>query len=88
LATDVSPATVRHVNKDHITISPAKGYSVTVFNVEGDGNIEALVTANDGSETIRLLVAAPGKGRSLKIEKHEPTGIVNLIYKDIPRAKV
>jgi hypothetical protein len=81
---DINPATVRYISKDHITISPAKGYSVTLFNVVEGSAVEAIVTADDGSETIRLLVAAPEPGRFMQIKKHEPTGIVNIIYQDKP----
>lgn len=82
----VNAATVRHINKDHITISPATGYSVTLFNIIGTtGSVEAIVAADDGSETIRLLVAAPEAGRLMQIKKHEPTGIVDITYSDPER---
>lgn len=78
---DFNPATVRHIDKDHVTISPAEGYSVTVFTVS-DGAVEACVTADDGSETIRLLIAAPEPGRAMQIKKHEPSGVVDITYSD------
>ncbi len=80
----IHPAIVRHISKDHITIAPGPGFVVTVFNI-ADAHVEAIVTSQDGLETHRLLIAAPDKGRSLEIKKHEPTGIVDLIYKDIRR---
>lgn len=80
---DFIPAIVRHISKDHVTIAPAKGYSVILFNV-ADKSVEAVVAADDGSETIRLLVAAPGAGRSMQIKTHQPTGIVNIYYTDTP----
>lgn len=77
----IIPAVVRHINRDLITIAPAEGFSVTVFNV-ADAHIEALVAADDGSETIRLLVEAPGPKRTMSIKRHAPTGIVNIEYAD------
>lgn len=79
------PATVRHISKDHVTIAPGKGYGVTVFNV-ADIGVEAIVAADDGSETIRLLVEAPGPKRTMTIKRHEPTGIIDIIYQDKPNA--
>ncbi len=76
---DVSPATVRYINKNHVTISPAKGFSVTLFNLV-NGNVEAVVAADDGSETIRLLVAGPGPTQTMAIKSHKPTGIVDILY--------
>jgi len=61
------PTTVRHLSKDHLMISPAPGYSVTVFNLKG-GNIEAIVAADDGTETIRLLVAGPTENQDLALQ--------------------
>lgn len=78
-APDLSPATIRHISKDHITISPAKGYSVVLFNLH-DGNVEAIVAAHDGSETIRLLVAGPGPDQNMAIKTHAISGIVDIFY--------
>lgn len=79
------PAIVRHITKDHVTIAPAGNYGVTVFNIS-DEFIEAIVAADDGSETFRLLVEAPGPGRVVKIAKHAPTGIVDIKYSEKPGA--
>ncbi len=83
----IHPAIVRHISKDHITIAPGDGYAVTVFTI-ADAHAEAIVTSHDGLETHRLLIAAPEKGRTMSIKKHEPTGVVDIIYQDIPSAKV
>lgn len=79
----MSIASVRHLTKDHIRITPAAGYSVTVFNVH-NGKIEAIVSADDGSETIRLLIEAPAPGKAVALEV-EGT-VVDIIYKDAPNA--
>jgi hypothetical protein len=81
------PATVRHVTKDHVTITPSPDYSVTVFTIS-NGAVEAIVAADDGSETIRLLIAAPEPGRTMRIERDEPTGFVDIKYLDASDAKV
>lgn len=60
----MSIATVKHITKDHVRISPSPGYSVTLFTPH-NGQIEACVTADDGSETIRLRVDAPAPGRMI-----------------------
>lgn len=71
-------ATVRHLTKNHVTIAPERGYSVTLFNLVG-GNVEAIVSANDGSETIRLLVVGPGPAQTLSITT-DASGVVNFVY--------
>lgn len=76
---DVSPVTVRHIGKDHVTIAPAPGYSVVLFNLT-DGNVEAVVAADDGSETIRLLIAGPEPHQNMAIKTHKPTGIIDILY--------
>jgi hypothetical protein len=86
--TTYAPVTVRHLTKDHVVIRPTSAYSVTTFISAQNGVIEAIVTANDGSETIRLLVAAPEPGRMVKVEKDEKTGDVDIIYKDILDAEI
>lgn len=80
---DCLPATVRHVSKDHVTIHAGPGYTVTIFSV-GDTEVEAVVAADDGQETIRLKLALPGDGRTMEIKRHPPTGIIDIIYKDKP----
>lgn len=75
------PAVVRHITKNHITITPAKDYDVTVFNVIGTtGDVEAIVAADDGSETIRLLITAPAAGQKMQIKRDEASGVINIIY--------
>lgn len=78
----MSIAIVKHLTKDHVRITPAAGYSVVVFNVSGS-DVEAVVAADDGSETIRLTVAAPGSGRTLAITTKDGN-VVDLIYQDKP----
>jgi hypothetical protein len=72
-----SAAVVRHISKDMVTITPAEGYSVTLFKVVG-GNVEALVAADDGSETFRLLVAGPGLDRTMTIKTTD--GVTYFVY--------
>lgn len=72
-------ATVRHLTRDHVTIAPERGYSVTLFNLVG-GNVEAIVSADDASETIRLLVVGPGPDQTMSITTDEKTGVVNIVY--------
>lgn len=75
-------ATVRHLNANHVTISPSKHYSVVMFNLT-DGNVEALVAADDGDETIRLLIAGPGPNQTMSI-KTDPWGVVDIVYTPTP----
>ena len=64
-----APATVRHISKDHVRITPAPGWSVVLFNVSTAGAVaEAVVTSDDGSETIRLGVAAPKVGQYMNVK--------------------
>lgn len=64
-----SPATVRHISKDHVRITPAAGWSVMLFNVSTTGAIaEAVVIADDGSETIRLGIAPPKVGQYMNVK--------------------
>jgi len=69
---------VRHVSKNRVTITCAANYSVTLFNLR-DGNVEAIVTADDGSETIRLLVAGPTPTQTMSITNNE-SGITDIVY--------
>jgi hypothetical protein len=73
-----SAVTVRHISKNHVTICAAEFYSVVLFNL-ADGNVEAIVAADDGSETIRLLIAGPGENQTMSIKTHD-TGVVDIVY--------
>jgi len=63
----MSIATVKHLTKNHVQITPAEGYSVILMGKSG--NLEAIVAADDGSETIRLRIepAAAGYTMSAKV---------------------
>lgn len=74
---NASAATVRHVTKDHVVIRPAPGYSVVVFNLK-NGDVEAMVASDDGSETIRLLIAGPGPDQHMAIRTRD--GVVDIRY--------
>ena len=63
----MSVATVKHLSKDRVRITPAAGWSVVIFNITTLG-AEAVVVADDGSETIRLRVAPPEPGRFMNVE--------------------
>jgi len=78
MAQPTSAAVVRHITRDHVTIAPEKGYTVIVFNL-AEGNVEAIVAADDGSETIRLLVAGPGPDQTMSI-KTDKSGVVDIVY--------
>jgi hypothetical protein len=82
---DNSAATVRHLSKDHIVIAPGKGYSVTVFTLGqvAGGDVEALVAADDGSETIRLLVAGPREDQAMMLRTRADRA-VSIIYTKKP----
>jgi hypothetical protein len=69
---------VRHITKNHVRIVTAPGYSVVVFNI-ADGSVEAIVAADDGSETVRLKVEAPEPGLRLGIKNIDPH-MTDLIY--------
>lgn len=83
--TNASPVTVRHVSKNHVVIAPATGYSVVLFNLT-DGNVEAIVSADDGSETIRLLVAGPDGNQTMSIKTLD-NGIVDIVYTETADAR-
>jgi predicted RNA methylase len=51
-------ASVRHITKHHAQIRAEPGYGIALFTMKGQ-DIEAIVTALDGSETILLRVEAP-----------------------------
>jgi hypothetical protein len=76
-----SPSTtVRHITKDHVVITPAKGYSVVLFTIgKVGGDIEALVVSDDGAETIRLLVAGPHADQTMAIRTSDD-GTVSIMY--------
>lgn len=85
-STDITPVTVRHINKNHVTISASSEYSVVLFKLTG-GNVEAVVTANDGSEAIRLLISGPDPDQELTIKTHKPTGIIDILYTEKAHGK-
>lgn len=78
------PVTVRHVSKNVVTIVTAAGYRVTLFNLS-DGKVEAVVSADDGSETIRLLVAGPSPSQTMAIKTDKATGVITISYGEKPR---
>lgn len=85
-STSPPQAVVRHINRNHVTIAPAHGYSVTVFNL-AEGTVEAIICADDGTETIRLLVAGPGPRQTMAITTDQlGTGVVDIKYADTPDA--
>ena len=79
----MSVATVKHLSKDHVRITPAFGWSVVIFNVTTAG-AEAVVVADDGSETIRLRIAPPETGRfmNIKVGHAENERGVDIVYGD------
>lgn len=80
-------ATVRHLTKNHVTISPERGYSVILFNL-AEGNVEAVVAADDGSETIRLLIAGPGANQTMSIKTDHASGVVDIVYAETDLAEI
>lgn len=75
-------ASVRHISKRHVQIRTEEGYGITVFNVKGNKDIEVIVAAHDGSETIRLKVDAPAD-QTVSIEWGlDEVGVVNIMYED------
>jgi hypothetical protein len=80
MATDNVAATVRHINKNQVTIAPAKGYSVVLFTIgKIGGDIEVLVVSDDGSDTFRLLIAGPDPDQTMAIRTLD-SGIVDILY--------
>jgi hypothetical protein len=72
-------AKVEPITKDRIVIRLSKGYSFVSFKLP-NGGAEIVILDKDATETTRLAVAPPVKGRKLWIE---PTGdSVELIYRD------
>jgi hypothetical protein len=81
------PVIVRHISKNVVTICASEEYSITLFKLK-DGNVEAALAANDGSETIRLLIAGPTSSQTISIETHKPTGVVTIKYEERRNEKV
>jgi len=77
-------ATVRHQTKNHVTITPERGYSVVLFNLAEGSDVEAFVASDDGEETIRLLIAGPGPHQTMSISTDAQTGVVNIHYTTTP----
>lgn len=77
----MSIATVRHITRDHVRITPAAGYSVVVFKTIGR-DLDAIVAADDGGETIRLRIEAPGSNKLMSIEMSNEC--VDIHYQDNP----
>lgn len=78
-----SAAIARHISKNHVNIIASPGYHMVLFTLK-DGNVEAVVAADDGSETIRLLVAGPSPTQHMAI-KNTPEG-VDIMYAEKPDA--
>jgi hypothetical protein len=85
MANNSNSITVRHIDKDHILIQPAKGYSIVLFKL-ANGNIEALAASDDGEETIRLLVLGPEPDQTMSILNCED-GSVEITYEDKPSGR-
>jgi hypothetical protein len=68
--------TVRHLDRDHIVITPAPGSHVTVFNF---ADVEALIVDKHGAETIRVKLADPDEGQNVMVQTR-PDGVVHVIY--------
>lgn len=76
----VSAATVRHLSKDFVRITPGPGWSVVLFNC--GSRIEAMVTSHDGNETIRLGLAPPRAGQAVNVKITEDRG-ADVSYVDV-----
>ena len=76
----MSIATVQHLTKDHVLITPDKGYSVVMF--KGSEDIEAIVTSDDGEETIRLRVEQPRSSQKISFKACQ-NGAVEILYTTI-----
>lgn len=75
-------ASVRHISKRHVQIRIGEGFGVTIFNVRGR-DMEVVVAAHDGSETIRLKVDVP-PDQTTSIEwATDEVGVVNILWSDI-----
>lgn len=71
-------ATATHISRDHIRITVAEGYEVTLFTIQGT-DVEAIVVAQDGTEAARLRVQAPKADERMTIEKTQD-GSVDIFY--------
>ena len=72
--------TVRHITKDHVVITPAKGYFTARFNIGKEGgDVEVIVASDDGLEAIRLLVAGPSPDQTMSIGTDDD-GVVDIFY--------
>ena len=80
----LTSTTVRHITKDHVVITPAKGYFMATFKIgNAGGDVEVIVASDDGLEAIRLLVAGPGPDQTMTIGTDD-NGVVDILYLEKP----
>lgn len=80
----MTATTVRHINKNTVVITPAPGFTVTIFNITEGKFIDALVT--DGTETIKLTLEGPDLAYGVTISHDEDTNETRIIYAEKPRS--
>ncbi len=77
-------ASVRHVTKNHVVIVCSVGYKVAVFNISESRQAEAIITADDGSETIRLHLEGPTDTQGIQIDGDDR--VMHITYVEKPSA--
>lgn len=82
-------AIVRHIDRNNVSIKAAENYTVAVFNVRNGREIDAFVTADDGSETIRLRLEGPTEAIGVVIEysEHANETIIRYVERKCPTTK-
>lgn len=71
---------VTQIGGDLIRIRCIKGYEISIM--AGPAGTDAFITAEDGTETIRLQIEGPRPGQKLAVVRHED-GTVDVVYKDV-----
>ena len=77
-------ATVRHLSKSHVVIKPAKGYTVTIFNITEGKHIEAFVVSDDGEDSFRIRLEGPDDSQGVKINHIDYCNETHIEYVEKP----
>ncbi len=72
-------AKAEHISKNHVRITVAEHYEITVFNIQGS-DVEVVIVAYDGTEAARLRVAAPVDDERMIIDKAQDGSVVDIRY--------
>jgi len=77
-ATPAPVTTVRHLDRNTVVITPAPGWTVTIFDISDGKFIDACVT--NGDETIKLTLEGPDESNGVKINHDDATNETRVVY--------